>query len=550
MLLLLFFVRCSNLPEQTDSRLISDLPSAKDLADSLNATRANTIKWMVEGDEIVYGAQVEPDWKKELEVLIHNDVNHLRFRDAFSVSDSTLGAERTVRFRAKSSAQEIQLVKLIVKKGRLIYYLLEKSRSNLYSSNESRFEFKSNSYTLSTYQRIAGLFEAEQFVYGSIIPTGKIWRGAIQMQGAEMPFQFIYKTSPEPIFIIKNGDEMVPFHLSETRNDSLFFTSATFNSSFVFKQISDSALDGYWLNAKTDSPYRLPFHADAGIPWRFNCERSTFINLSGTYQAILLDAEGGEPEQVQLKLTQTKHLISGTFLSETGDYRYLEGVIKNDSLFLSAMDGSHAYLFTAAINKDELSGVFQSGLSHRQTWSAKRTNESLFLQNHTKQVPLGKPFDFVFSDSTGSPIQLSNSTFAGKPCLISISASWCSNCLDEAVFLNELYESYRSKGLEVILISFEVVADSLTAWKNVNRFARGTNLKFDVLLGGLNSTKQSVSAALPTLNPITAYPTLIALNQSHQIVDVHSGFNGPATGLIYDQFKRDYYRLCDTLVMK
>lgn len=550
MFLFLFLVRCSGLPEQTESRLISDLSSAKNLADSLNDAHANTIKWMVEGNEIVYGTQVEPDWKKELEVLIHNDVNHLRFRDAFTVSDSTLGTERTVQFRAKSSAQEIQLVKLIVKNGRLIYYLLEKSRSTLYSSNESRFEFKSNSYTLSTYQSIAGLFEAEQFVYGSIIPTGKIWRGAIQMQGAEMPFQFIYKTSPEPIFIIKNGDEMVPFHLSETRNDSLFFNSATFNGCFVFKPTSEGVLEGYWLNAKTDSPYRLPFHADASIPWRFNCESSTSINLSGTYQALFQDLEGGEPEHVQLKLTQTKHVISGTFLSETGDYRYLEGVIKNDSLFLSAMDGSHAYLFTAAINKDELLGVFQSGLSHRQTWSAKRSNESFYIKPKKAKTSLRERFDFTFSDSAGNPFQLSRSQFVGKPCLISISASWCSNCLDEAVFLNELYESYHSKGLEVILVSFETATDSAAAWKNITRFVRGTDLKFDALLGGLKSTKQTVSAALPTMNPIIAYPTLIALNQNHQIVDVHSGFNGPATGPIYEQFRRDYFKLCDTLVMK
>jgi len=550
LLLLLFFVRCSNLPEQPDSRLISNLPSAKDLADSLNAAHANTIKWLIEGDEIVYGAQVEPDWKKELEILIHSDVNHLRFRDAFAVSDSTLGAERTVEFRAKSSAQEIQLVKLIVKKGRLIYYLLEKSRSNLYSSNLSRFEFKSNSYTLSTYQRIAGLFEAEQFVYGSIIPTGRMWRGSIQMQGAEMPFQFIYKKSPEPFFIIKNGEEMVPFHLSETRNDSLIFSSATFNSCFVFKQTSDSAMDGYWLNAKPHSPYRLPFHAEAAIPWRFSCERSTSYDLSGTYQALFHDAAGGEPENVQLKLVQTKHLISGTFLSETGDYRYLEGVVKADSLFLSAMDGSHAYLFSAAITADQLAGVFQAGLSHRQNWSAKQTNETPFLQKPSNLISLGEHLDFTFSDQTGSPIQLSSSRFAGKPCLISISASWCSNCLDEAVFLNELYESYRSKGLEVILVSFEVAEDSISAWSNINRFVRGSNLKFDVLLGGLNSTKHSVSSAFPKLNPITAYPTLIALDQNHQIVDVHSGFNGPATGPIYEQFRRDYFKLCDSLVMK
>ena len=53
--------------------------------------------------------------------------------------------------------------------------------------------------------------------------------------------------------------------------------------------------------------------------------------------------------------------VTGTFLTETGDYRYLEGVVDGDSLKLSCFDGSHAFLFHAALDQDSFRGRFWSG---------------------------------------------------------------------------------------------------------------------------------------------------------------------------------------------
>jgi len=40
---------------------------------------------------------------------------------------------------------------------------------------------------------------------------------------------------------------------------------------------------------------------------------------------------------------QTKNKLTGTFLTTTGDYRYLDGIVTGDSLKLSTFDGAHAY---------------------------------------------------------------------------------------------------------------------------------------------------------------------------------------------------------------
>jgi hypothetical protein len=39
-------------------------------------------------------------------------------------------------------------------------------------------------------------------------------------------------------------------------------------------------------------------------------------------------------------------------ITPNSDYRYLEGIVRGDSMFLSTFDGAHSYLFTAKIETD------------------------------------------------------------------------------------------------------------------------------------------------------------------------------------------------------
>ena len=51
---------------------------------------------------------------------------------------------------------------------------------------------------------------------------------------------------------------------------------------------------------------------------------------------------------------QFENEVTGTFLTETGDYRFLQGNVIADSLFLSCFDGAHAFLFKAQKRGDTL----------------------------------------------------------------------------------------------------------------------------------------------------------------------------------------------------
>ena len=76
---------------------------------------------------------------------------------------------------------------------------------------------------------------------------------------------------------------------------------------------------------------------------------------------------------------QKNRTVKGTFLTTTGDYRYLEGIQKGEQLLLSCFDGEHAFLFKAQLGKNgALEGMFWSGRHWQQKWTAER-NENISL---------------------------------------------------------------------------------------------------------------------------------------------------------------------------
>src|SRR5581483_4586713 len=78
---------------------------------------------------------------------------------------------------------------------------------------------------------------------------------------------------------------------------------------------------------------------------------------------------------------QKQQIVTGTFLTETGDYRYLDGVADGNELYLSCFDGAHAFLFKGTIDaKNFVTGTFYSGMHWEEKWVAKR-NEKFELRD-------------------------------------------------------------------------------------------------------------------------------------------------------------------------
>ena len=45
---------------------------------------------------------------------------------------------------------------------------------------------------------------------------------------------------------------------------------------------------------------------------------------------------------------------------------------------------------------------------------------------------------------------------------------------------------------------------------------------------------------LPMLNHVLSYPTTIFIDKKGEVRKIHTGFNGPATGEKFSEFKREF----------
>lgn len=518
----------------------------KDIADSLQNERAAALKWVVQSGRVDHVFQSDVDWSREFTAFLQDDVNHLRYKDAYSVSDTVDDGLRTVTFLALSDGQEVRKMKYVIRSGRLSGFELVKDRSNFLSSSSQMFRFDDGEYSLSIKQNIDWFFENNQFIHGSIVPRGVLWRAVFDLGGDPLPVQCLLQDS---VLIVKNGRELLRFPKTGLRGDSVVFSSSFFNAYFQLLRTDENNMVGRWVNQKRDIKKTTPVRFTRGVPFRFQVGESAPRDIQGEHLMLFADHEGVFNDSAVLIIHQSEHEISGSIMTETGDYRFLEGVVRGDSMFLSTMDGTHAYLFQGAIRSDSILGVFCVGQSTKQPWLAKLgTTHSLPSAETITEVSSGR-FDFSFPDQDGKIVALSDDRFRDKVTLVTIMGTWCSNCLDETLFLKKVRERYAETDLQIVALDFELVSDSLVAQTNIQRHIKSLAVPYPVLLASLATTKERASTLLPSLNGVFSYPTLIVLDRNHDVVKIHTGFNGPATGGDrYMKFERAYFTLFDSLV--
>src|ERR1700761_2514741 len=200
-----------------------------------------------------------------------------------------------------------------------------------------------------------------------------IWRGVLKTQsGNELPFNFeVTDTAGHQQISIINGAEHYKVPDVKTEGDSVFIKMPLFDSEFRLK-LDGESLAGNWIRHLGDHDSAMPFTAVPNTSWRFieNPDKPT-ADVSGRWAAVFGDGTDGRDELVG-EFKQDGNKLTGTFLSTTGDYRYLEGTVSGNQLFLSCFDGCHAFLFKAIIKDDKTisEGTMNSGLTGADKWTA------------------------------------------------------------------------------------------------------------------------------------------------------------------------------------
>ncbi len=377
------------------------------------------------------------------------------------------------------------------------------------------------------------------------------WRMDLDLKGTTLPFLFDLSKNDTGAWamVVRNGAEEISVTDVLLRKDSILLRMPLFDSEFKGVLRNDSTIEGEWFNYLKGPDYRIPFVAHAGPADRFPGAQSGSTDMSGTWEVHFSKGTPDAYNAVGLFEQAPDGQVTGTFLTETGDYRFLAGVVRNDSLKLSCFDGSHAFLFNAALKDDSLIGRFQSGSHWEEPWIAFR-NKDYHLRDPDSLTFLREGYsmvDFHFPDLEGNVVSPLDPAFKGKALMVQIMGSWCPNCVDETKLLNELYGSYQHKGLEVIAVAFEKYADTTRALAGLRHFRDVMGVSHRILYGGV-ANKETVDEKLPFLDHVMSYPTCIFVDRNGKVRRIRTGFYGPGTGQHYEIYKRNLNSFVEQLL--
>jgi len=374
------------------------------------------------------------------------------------------------------------------------------------------------------------------------------WISELQLNSVDvLPFDMIVTKNQS--IIVKNGKEQIELENAVFKNDSFYVKFPYFDSELVFVRLSKKKIKGYWVNYTKGSGYKIPFESTKRNDYRFSQAntKTAPTTVDGKWRVEFEPNTNSSYPAVGL-FQQEDKTVSGTFLTETGDYRFLAGNAVNDSLFLSCFDGSHAFLFKAALLSDTLFGTFNSGNHWKSEWRGVR-DEAFELKSPEELTYLkeGQEIAFSFNDLEGNTYSYPNEASKNKVTIIQIMGTWCPNCLDETMYYKSLYEKYHDRGLEIISICYEAGKTEEEQLQSIKNYKEQLGVDFRFLLGG-TASKNKAANDFNMLNDIISFPTSIFIGRDGEVKRVHTGFNGPGTGVYYDEYVKKTNALIEFLM--
>jgi len=379
-----------------------------------------------------------------------------------------------------------------------------------------------------------------------------LWRGTFVLPGNEIPFVFEAKgksADSSSVYLINGSDR---FELKNiTYNKDSVSIPIDLYSSVLKGKLTENTFEGELVKVNTDKPVAgVPFKAVFGDHPRFpKSSEAPSVSLAGTWDINIIAK--GDTDRTVGNFDQKEALLTGSILTTTGDFRFLEGAAQGKTFALSTFGGSTPYLLKGEFATDStFAGEFITPRSTSKVEGKRNAKASLpdpYTASHLKEG--FSSIEFTFPNLEGKQVSLSDPIYKGKVVIVTILGSWCPNCLDENAFLSEWYKSNNKRGVEIIGLGFERKDDFESAKKSLSNLKTRLGITYEILFAGKSGT-ESASKALPALNGISAFPTTIFIDKRGNVRKVHTGFNGPATGKFYEEFKTEFNELINQLLAK
>jgi len=380
--------------------------------------------------------------------------------------------------------------------------------------------------------------------------TDGSWRGAFQAQDAEIPFLFEVKSAntENAIVTLINGEDRLDLAGVTYRNDSVIIPI------HVFDAVMEAKVDGERMSGRLVKLYsnrqdsRVPFTAQKGVASRFaETGGQATMSLDGRWEITLPERDNAK--QVGVFTQKSDGYLTGSILTPTGDYRFLEGTVQADRFYLSAFGGMTPYLIRGQFTcNDSFIAEFITPSGTSRFEGIRNSNASLpDAYTMTSLKPGYSSLGFRLPDLNGREVSLDDPKYKGKVVVVSLLGSWCPNCLDESAFLAPWYKANRTRGIEIVGLAFERKDDIEYARKQLAVLIEQFDITYDILFAG-RVGDETVANVLPELTKLMSYPTTIFIDKKGRVQKIHTGFNGPATGKFYEEFKADFNRTIDDLM--
>jgi len=380
----------------------------------------------------------------------------------------------------------------------------------------------------------------EEVIVNKEFKTGTYRASLAIKDQKELPF--VFKVDSAKKMTIYNAEEKILVDDISIKGDSVFINIPVFDAKIIAIINEKGNLRGNYT--KGPKNLKVPFEAIYDVHFRYPTTSTTHNPIAGNWEVTFSPNTEDSYKAKGVFKDGPDNKITGTFLTETGDYRFLEGVLDEERLSLSCFDGAHAFLFDGLVKNDSItSGMFYSGNHYKEPWVAVR-NEKYELKDPNTLTYLKEGYnkiEFSFPDLEGKQVSLKDDRFKNKAVIIQIMGSWCPNCLDESKYLSQFYKENKNSNVELVALAFENAKTLEKATSNLTRLKDRIGIEYPILIAQTGSANKKLAAEkLPMLNHILSYPTTIFIDKKGVVRKIHTGFNGPATGEKYTQFTKEF----------
>ena len=384
------------------------------------------------------------------------------------------------------------------------------------------------------------------------------WRATWETTAGEVPVDMTLKSDEAGSLqvLFHNADEIVKFDRVEKEGQDIKMYLDRYECVIAATISEDGkSMEGNW-SKNTGGPNSTAFKAVKGDIPRF--PENTYPPLEG--EPVYLDISGEWKFRFQddefdgiAYFEQEGDHLTATIRTAIGDLRYLEGIYRNGRLCFSCFNGSWVFIFKAELDEDGVfNGQWARGMRPPVPWKAAKGEPDFpdpwSLSKITSQDGSFR-FSYPLAENPDKIITESDPLLKGKPFILALTMTGCPNSHDSADVLSKLYHDYHEKGLNIVCVMTEIRNDISLIQKRCQRFAEEHDLPA-IYVYSLAMSKKEMTEELPDLERLYAWPTAVFIGGDEKVVAIHTGMDGPGTGIFYNQLMERYRKTVEEMLVK